>query len=130
MRIQFIYAISVTGNLNHNRTHMRSIRPVSGGGLISAQNGATMTQTREIYNVHVISESPSITMNNQSGVALGHPGKVSTTASRVIVTPLTSNVSTSPALSQPPRQAQRQLISKVLIKAFPMGVRRTPRHLR
>ena len=72
--------------------------------------GAVMTQTKGIYNVHVISGSPSITMNNQSGVALGNPGKVSTAASRVIVTPLTSNIS----LSQPPRQTQRQLIGKVL----------------
>ena len=54
-----------------------------------------MTQTKKTYNVLVISGSPSITINNQSGVALGNPGKVSTAASRVIVKLLTSNISLS-----------------------------------
>ena len=41
----------------------------------------------------------------------------------MIVTPLTSNIS----LSQPPRQTQRQLTGKVLIKAFPKGSKKDPK---
>ena len=41
----------------------------------------------------------------------------------MIATLLTLDIS----LSQPPRQTQRQLISKVLIKAFPKGSKKDPK---
>ena len=43
------------------------------------------------------------------------------------MTPLTSNILTSPALSQAPQQEQGQLISKVIIKAFPKGSKKAPK---
>ena len=83
--------------------------------------------SRGACNVHLISGSHSVTVNNGSGVALDQSRSSilpPTAIGRVIVTPLTSKQPCTPGHNT---GGHTKLISKVLIKAFTKGTKKDPK---